>query len=172
MTRDEFEALLEEAFMAGYEDAIDEIFEEDNTFDLEDEMDSYLEDSHQRNAIRQFSIGGIKHGRSKDIGKKFQKDLRKQGINVLNNDDVVNNQDRIKQAKEKMENSKAYKKFAKYFYKNQDKINQFVKDGWQRRKEGKIKDLKTRIFANKMNNVVKSNTGKDIDPKDTGYYDL
>ena len=45
MTRDEFEYLLEEAFMAGYEDAIDEIFEEDNTFDLEDEYDYYNESS-------------------------------------------------------------------------------------------------------------------------------
>ena len=43
MTRDEFEALLEEAFIEGYNNAIDEIFEEDNTFDLEDEMDSYVE---------------------------------------------------------------------------------------------------------------------------------
>ena len=43
MTREEFESILEEAFLAGYNDAIDEIFEEDNTFDLEDEMDSYNE---------------------------------------------------------------------------------------------------------------------------------
>ena len=34
MTRDEFEALLEEAFLAGYNDAIDEIFEEDNSESL------------------------------------------------------------------------------------------------------------------------------------------
>ena len=43
MTREEFESILEEAFMAGYNDAIDEVFKEDNTFDLEDEMDSYDE---------------------------------------------------------------------------------------------------------------------------------
>ena len=50
MTREEFEALLEEAFIEGYNDAIDEIFEEDNTFDLEDEMDSYLESNKETKA--------------------------------------------------------------------------------------------------------------------------
>ena len=43
MTREEFESILEEAFMAGYNDAIDEIFEEDNTFDLEDEYNVFCE---------------------------------------------------------------------------------------------------------------------------------
>ena len=60
MTREEFESLLEEAFMAGYEDAIDEIFEEDNTFDLEDEMDSYLEarDDTKFDRLRKAAIRG------------------------------------------------------------------------------------------------------------------
>ena len=50
MIREEFEALLEEAFIEGYNDAIDEIFEEDNTFDLENEMDSYLESNKETKA--------------------------------------------------------------------------------------------------------------------------
>ena len=45
MTREEFESILEEAFMAGYEDAIGEIFDEDYDFDLEDDADSYTEDA-------------------------------------------------------------------------------------------------------------------------------
>ena len=52
MTKKEFESLLEEAFIKGYNDAIDEIFEEDASFDLEDEMDNYNEESgHYRNYL-------------------------------------------------------------------------------------------------------------------------
>ena len=80
MTRDEFEYLLEEAFMAGYEDAIDEIFEEDNTFDLEDEMDSYLEgdDDTKFDRFRKAVVKGldapakelgISNNTRKEIGK-------------------------------------------------------------------------------------------------------
>ena len=43
MTREEFESILEEAFLEGYNDAMEEIFEEDSSFDLEEEMDSYNE---------------------------------------------------------------------------------------------------------------------------------
>ena len=50
MTKKEFESLLEEAFIKGYNDAMDEIFNEDTSFDLEDEMDNYNEESgHYRN---------------------------------------------------------------------------------------------------------------------------
>ena len=41
MTRKEFEALLEEAFMTGYEDAMADIFDEDSSFDVMQEMDKY-----------------------------------------------------------------------------------------------------------------------------------
>ena len=43
MTREEFESLLEEAFMAGYNAVLEEVFEEDSSFDLEKEMDNYNE---------------------------------------------------------------------------------------------------------------------------------
>ena len=43
MTKKEFESLLEEAFLEGYNDAMEEIFSEDASFDLEDEMDNYNE---------------------------------------------------------------------------------------------------------------------------------
>ena len=45
MTREEFESILEEAFMAGYEDAMNEVFDEESTFDLESEMNAYTESS-------------------------------------------------------------------------------------------------------------------------------
>ena len=65
MTREEFESILEEAFLAGYNDAIDEIFEEDSSFDLEDEMDSYLESNKETKA------------RNREIGKRaFEKRLQ------------------------------------------------------------------------------------------------
>ena len=60
MTHDEFEALLEEAFLAGYNDAIDEIFEEDNTFDLEDEYDYYYNEASKWERV-QFAIENLKN---------------------------------------------------------------------------------------------------------------
>ena len=69
MTRDEFEALLEEAFLAGYNDAIDEIFEEDNTFDLEDEYDYYNESS--KNVRNQ--MDKLAHKDDKDWGFTYSR---------------------------------------------------------------------------------------------------
>ena len=43
MTREEFESILEEAFLKGYNDTMDEIFNEDTSFDLEDEYEYYTE---------------------------------------------------------------------------------------------------------------------------------
>ena len=50
MTRDEFESLLEEAFLAGYEDAMNEVFEESDNIEIED-YDVYDESS--KNVRRQ-----------------------------------------------------------------------------------------------------------------------
>ena len=54
MTRDEFEALLEEAFIEGYNNAIDEVFDEDSDFDLEEEMDNYNESKNVKNKMDKY----------------------------------------------------------------------------------------------------------------------
>ena len=92
MTREEFEALLEEAFIEGYNDAIDEIFEEDNTFDLEDEYDYYNESSkfkkelnkarlqHALNHDNRFSQRGVMGGYTdNNTGKELDQKGRSKG---------------------------------------------------------------------------------------------
>lgn len=53
-TEEEFQALLEEAFEAGYNTALDEIFDEDSSYDLEEEMSAYNENltDSQKKRIR------------------------------------------------------------------------------------------------------------------------
>ena len=120
MTREEFEALLEEAFIEGYNNAIDEIFEEDNTFDLEDEMDSYLESnaatkSRNRSITRSNFKDGVSEVPSKGYNVNYDEDEDSSKIITVKNGRVkdvhnwqrgwVNNQQKVADLHKAIKNS-------------------------------------------------------------------
>ena len=162
MTRDEFDALLEEAFIEGYNNAMDEIFDEDY-IDIEDDMDSYNEESgHKRLAIPSYNKGLIKGARLLKDAKRINHDLRKVGIanpkkmDIHNQKDVetIYNNPKAREIVEKyhakgIEKSMKPKVMGRYMKSLEDKQKKFA--------AGKLKDLKSRIIMNKVKNVIKEN---------------
>ena len=153
MTRDEFESILEEAYIEGYNSALEDIQEDildEEAFDLEDDYEYYTEDSgHPRNITRQFSIGGdtVKGLRinkdSKKIRHKFNQ-LTRQGIDLQNlpeNDSRLKN---IKSIGDKVIKKLQHKDNIMH---NAEKINKF--------QNNKLKSLKDRILINSKLNIFK-----------------
>ena len=93
MTREEFESILEEAFLCGYEDAIDEIFEEDNTFDLEDEYNNYYDEATAWERI-QFGIERLKN-KSKYNDPKLRGLANKVAAAKIGTQRAANNMDKV-----------------------------------------------------------------------------
>ena len=104
MTREEFESILEEAFIEGYNDAMEEIFEEESSFDLEEEMDSYNESSknvrNQMKKYREINKDGsvyYRNGIETDMhGNKYANTHPKainRGLNWASKTDLLTNKD-------------------------------------------------------------------------------
>ena len=108
MTREEFESILEEAFIEGYNNAYEEIEEilDEDYIDIEDDMDSYNEeqDGHPR-TLRGTGI----HMLPKGAYKAF-KDSRKEYIKANNYADDINKYPRNSQIRR--EKFKKWKKQA------------------------------------------------------------
>ena len=165
MTREEFESILEEAYIEGYNSALEDVQEDildEEAFDLERDYDYYTEESgHHRNITRQFSLGGLKHARSTDMGRHFAKIGKKEGIPITNSkefkDQLVNNNDKLKEKidnlHKRIQQSKKYKAFEKYANKNMERFAKQSEDDYDKFKQGKLKDLKKRIALNTVRNA-------------------
>ena len=164
MTRDEFEALLEEAFIEGYNNAYDEIEEvlNEDYIEIEDEdMDSYNEESgHKRLAIPSYNKGLIKGARLLKDAKRLNHDLRKVGIANPKKMDIHNQKD----VEAIYSNPKARELAEKYYAKGIEKsmkpkiMGRYMKSLEDKQKKfdtGKLKDLKTRVVMNRVKNEIK-----------------
>ena len=163
MTRDEFESILEEAFMEGYnnayeevEEAINEAYEEDDYIDIE----GIDEDAHPRHINRQFPLGGMfmKGDRNiKDI-KRLQhelKKLRSKDVNTLNDDPNA---------------KKIYDKWIQKRNKHNtsDMIHNYIKQANFNNKN--LKSLKERILWNSDRAKYDNFGNKSIEDRMNKYY--
>ena len=162
MTREEFESLLEEAFIEGYNNAMDEVEEilNEDYIDIEDDIDSYNEESgHHRNYERKFPIGGFKHAHTKDLGKRLAKEARKAGVHVYDPKRAaseINDDPKKREAIEKLQAKFAKHPANKYLEKNADKLMDYSNKQYDKFKQGKLKDLKQRLGFNAVRNLRRS----------------
>ena len=145
MTREEFESILEEAFLEGYNNAYEEIEEilDEDYIDIEDDMDSYNEESgHLRKMHRHFSQSSPhKHSRLLASRVYLKNQLKK-----LNKDNKMSVDEKYKKY---LDISKKANKKAKYPGKGgMDARFDESQRRLQRYDNGEIKDLKTRLLLN------------------------
>ena len=125
--------------------------------EIEDDTEAMNEESgHHRNFERKFPLGGFKHARTKDIGKRMAKEAIKQGIHMYNPKRAVEEINKDPKKKEFIE--KINQKFAnhpsnKYLAKNAEKIMDNSQKQYEKFKQGKLKDLKQRIGFNAVRNM-------------------
>ena len=128
MTREEFEALLEEAFIAGYEDATEEIFSEESGHDRTHTLKNIDK------ALPKMWKTGYK-GETKD--EKYRDHLIRQGKTL---DQVSTKGKQALQRLSQISGDKAFLRQNKKILEKHRKYN-----------SGELKDLKSRIIYNRYN---------------------
>ena len=118
MTRDEFESILEEAYIEGYNTAIEDIQEDildEEAFDLEGDYDYYTEDAHPRSlrgtGIHNLVKGGLGALRKTQRDHKKAKDLHNKYLNAIIGDDSNRISARKKSYKANREANKSLTKY-------------------------------------------------------------
>jgi hypothetical protein len=159
MTREEFESILEEAFLEGYNNAIDEIEEilDEDYIDIEDDYEVYDEDAHKR--VPSFTKSLIKHAKIMKDGRRYLHDLKKAGISNPKKMDMHD----PKTISMLEKNPKAIELTQKYMSKGMEKsmnpklMGNYMKSLEDKQKgfeKGTLKDLKTRLVLNRARNAI------------------
>jgi len=91
MTREEFESILEEAYIEGYNTAIEDIQEDildEEAYDLENEYEYYTEANHDSKITRvgkALMRGGDEVAKELGVSKGTRKNIAKVGMNLIGN---------------------------------------------------------------------------------------
>ena len=168
MTREEFESILEEAFLEGYNNAYEEIEEilDEDYIDIEDDYEVYDEDAHKRNIGRHLGYAPGSDPGSDRAFKEKNHAIRK-AMQFLKrdykNNKIRDDEGRLVLNKNKINTDNKLKKFNKSRKFLLDKMNKYnEKVGRQGINVSKFirtilrhdsPNVKARINANNYNNI-------------------